>query len=106
VNRVIDTLFQGCAASSYCNKHYPHLQAVFARLVSDLNQHPASVQVTNPQTGQQVRAIITGDGLIGGLRNAPGRISCATSMFLSFLENPNQAPDSTCMSGVGEPLFE
>jgi hypothetical protein len=41
--RAFDTLFRGCATNPYCNQHYPHLQAVFARLVSDLNQHPATV---------------------------------------------------------------
>lgn len=68
--RAFDTLFRGCAAQTYCNQHYPHLQAVFTRLVSDLNQHPASVQGTDPQTGKQVRGVLTGDDVIGGLRNA------------------------------------
>jgi pimeloyl-ACP methyl ester carboxylesterase len=70
IQRAFDALFQGCAASSYCNQHYPHLEAVFARLVSDLNQHPATMQVTNPQTGKPVNVVITGDGVINGLRNA------------------------------------
>lgn len=35
-----------------------------------------------------------------------GRSSCATSMFLAFLELPNQAPNSACISTVGEPSFE
>jgi len=68
--RAFDTLFQGCAANPYCNQHYPHLQAVFARLVSDLNQHPATVQVIDPQTGKTARGVITGDDVINGLRNA------------------------------------
>jgi pimeloyl-ACP methyl ester carboxylesterase len=68
--RAFDTLFRGCAANSYCNQHYPHLQGVFARLVSDLNEHPATVQVTNPQTGEPASAGITGDDVVNGLRNA------------------------------------
>ena len=68
--RAFDTLFQGCAANPYCNEHYPHLQAVFARLVSDLNQHPATVQGTDPQTGKPARAVITGDDVVNGLRTA------------------------------------
>ncbi len=68
--RAFDTLFQGCAADQYCNEHYPHLQAVFTQLVSDLNQHPATIQVTDPQTGKTARATITGDGVMNGLRNA------------------------------------
>ncbi len=35
-----------------------------------------------------------------------GANSCATSMFRAFLESPNEQPDTTYMSGVGEPLFE
>jgi pimeloyl-ACP methyl ester carboxylesterase len=68
--RAFDTLFRGCATDPYCKEHYPHLQAVFARLVSDLNQHPATVQVTDPQTGKTARAVLTGDDVINGLRNA------------------------------------
>ena len=68
--RAFDTLFRGCAASPYCNQHYPHLQSVFARLVSDLNQHPAIIQGTDPRTGKPARAVITGDDVINGLRNA------------------------------------
>jgi pimeloyl-ACP methyl ester carboxylesterase len=68
--RAFDTLFRGCAANPYCNQHYPHLQAVFARLVSDLNLHPATVQGTNPQTGKPARGVLTGDDVVNGLRNA------------------------------------
>ncbi|HEU0001775.1 MAG TPA: alpha/beta fold hydrolase [Ktedonobacteraceae bacterium] len=68
--RAFDTLFRGCAANPYCNQRYPHLREVFARLVSDLNQHPATMQVTDPQTGKPVRVDITGDGMVNGLRNA------------------------------------
>jgi pimeloyl-ACP methyl ester carboxylesterase len=68
--RAFDTLFQGCATNPSCNQHYPHLQAVFARLVSDLNQHPATVQVTDPLSGKTVRGVITGDDVVNGVRNA------------------------------------
>jgi pimeloyl-ACP methyl ester carboxylesterase len=68
--RAFDTLFRGCAADPYCNRHYPHLQAVFARLVSDLNQHPATVQLTDPQTDKPAQGVITGDDVVNGLRNA------------------------------------
>ncbi len=68
--RAFDTLFRGCAANVYCNQHYPHLQAVFAQLVADLNQHPATVQVTDPQTGKLVSGLLRGDDLVRGLRNA------------------------------------
>jgi pimeloyl-ACP methyl ester carboxylesterase len=35
-----------------------------------------------------------------------GTNSCTTSMFRAFLEFPTEKPDTTCMSVVGEPLFE
>jgi hypothetical protein len=41
----------------------------------------------------------TGHGVVG-------RNFCATSMFHTFVERPKEKPDTTCMSGVGEPLFE
>jgi pimeloyl-ACP methyl ester carboxylesterase len=68
--RAFDTLFRGCAADASCNQHYPHLQAAFALLVADLNQHPATVQVTDPQTGKLVSGVITGDDLVSELRSA------------------------------------
>jgi len=68
--RAFDTLFQGCAATPSCNRNYPHLQAVFARQVTDLNQHPATVQVIDPQTGKRVSEVITGDDLVSEVRIA------------------------------------
>jgi len=68
--RAFDTLFHGCAVDSFCNQHYPHLQAVFARLVSDLNRHPAIIEGIDPATGKPARETITGDDVINGLRNA------------------------------------
>jgi pimeloyl-ACP methyl ester carboxylesterase len=67
--RAFNTLFRGCAANLYCNQHYPHLQAVFSCLVSDLNQHPVPVQVTDPQSGKLMSGL-TGDDLVSGLRSA------------------------------------
>jgi len=68
--RAFDTLFQGCAATPSCNRNYPHLQAVFARQVTDLNQYPETVQVTDPQTGKRVSEVITGDDLVSEVRIA------------------------------------
>ena len=36
--QAFDTLFRGCAASTACNQKYPHLQAVFAQLVTELEE--------------------------------------------------------------------
>lgn len=68
--RAFDTLFQGCAANSFCNHTYPHLQAVFAQLVTDLNQHPVTIQGTDPATGKPATATITGDDVINGMRDS------------------------------------
>ncbi len=65
-----DTLFHGCAADPSCNQRYPHLQADFAQLVTNLNQHPATVQATDPQTGKLMSTTMSGDDVIDGLRNA------------------------------------
>ena len=65
-----DTLFQGCAANSYCNQTYPRLHEVFAQLVSDMNQHPVTLHGTDPATGKPATATITGDDVINGVRDA------------------------------------
>jgi hypothetical protein len=46
-----DTLFRGCAASTACNQKYPHLQEVFAQLVTELKNKPATIQVRDPRIG-------------------------------------------------------
>jgi pimeloyl-ACP methyl ester carboxylesterase len=68
--RAFDTLFHGCAADPSCNQRYPHLQVVFAQLVTTLNQHPATIQGTDPQTGKLVTATLTGDDAINTVWNA------------------------------------
>jgi pimeloyl-ACP methyl ester carboxylesterase len=67
--RAFDVLFQGCAAYSYCNATYPHLQAVFYQLVADLNTTPITFQAT-PQTGNSVTVQFTGNDLVLWLRQS------------------------------------
>ena len=68
--RAFETLFRQCAASLYCNVNYPHLRAVFAQLVTDLNKQPVTVQGRDPQTGKLVSGLLTGDNLVAHVRQA------------------------------------
>ncbi len=68
--QALDTLFHGCAASTACNQKYPHLQAVFAQLVTELTNKPATVHVRDPRTGQLVPSLLTGDDLVTGVLSA------------------------------------
>ncbi len=67
--RAFNVLFQGCAADSYCNATYPHLQSVFYQLIADLNTTPISFQAT-PQTGGSITVHFTGNDLVLWLRQS------------------------------------
>jgi pimeloyl-ACP methyl ester carboxylesterase len=43
--RSLQAVFAGCAASSYCNRTYPHLQKTFIQLLARLQTHPAKVRI-------------------------------------------------------------
>ena len=68
--RVFNVLFQGCAASSSCNQHYPNLETVFYKLVDDLNAHPISFPTTDPYTNKSYTASFAGDDLMFWLFSA------------------------------------
>jgi pimeloyl-ACP methyl ester carboxylesterase len=68
--RGFNALFRGCAASAACNSTYPHLQAVFAQEIAELNRHPASIELTDPWTGARGPGSLTDDALISELRAA------------------------------------
>ena len=63
MKRSFDTLFQGCAADTACNKAYPHLDQTFYALVTRLNAHPVSFRVTSTDTHKSYAALLNGDGL-------------------------------------------
>jgi pimeloyl-ACP methyl ester carboxylesterase len=67
--RAFDVLFHGCEADPHCNATYPHLQAVFYRLVTDLNRNPITFQATS-QTGKSVTVHFTGNNLVRWLRQS------------------------------------
>jgi len=68
--RSFDTLFQGCAADTACNRAYPHLDQMFYALVTRLNAHPVTFRVTSPDTNKSYTALLNGDGLTNELFQA------------------------------------
>jgi pimeloyl-ACP methyl ester carboxylesterase len=44
-NRAFTTLFEGCAADSFCSQRYPNLEEVFYQVVERLAAQPATVQL-------------------------------------------------------------
>jgi pimeloyl-ACP methyl ester carboxylesterase len=67
--RAFHVLFQGCAADSFCNTTYPHLQTVFYQLVTDLNSRPIAFQSTLPG-GKPLTVHFTGNDLVLWLQQA------------------------------------
>jgi pimeloyl-ACP methyl ester carboxylesterase len=67
--RAFGVLFQGCAANPSCNATYPHLQAVFYQLVTDLSTNPITFQATLPFSGKSVTVHFTGNDLVIWLRH-------------------------------------
>jgi pimeloyl-ACP methyl ester carboxylesterase len=61
--RVLNTLFQGCAADASCNAKYPHLDTVFYSLVTVLNAHPVTFDTTDYATGKSYTVLFHGDDL-------------------------------------------
>ena len=61
--RAFDVLFHGCEADPHCNASYPHLQAVFYQLVTDLNRRPITFQATS-LSGKSVTIHFTGNTLV------------------------------------------
>ena len=67
--RAFDVLFHSCEADPHCNATYPHLQAIFYQLVTDLNRSPITFQATS-QTGKSVGVHFTGNDLVLWLRQS------------------------------------
>jgi pimeloyl-ACP methyl ester carboxylesterase len=61
-------LFEACRQSEPCNQQYPDLEQVFFDLVDRLNQTPARVEMTDPETGTVYsEAAIDGDTFLWGI---------------------------------------
>ena len=63
--RAFNELFAACAAAPDCARYYPDLETVFFDLVATLNQEPARVPMTDPDTKRSYQAVIDGDALEG-----------------------------------------
>ncbi len=61
---VFKTLFAGCAADRVCNKAYPNLETLFWETTARLNDEPADYRRTDPATGRERDAELTGNDLI------------------------------------------
>jgi pimeloyl-ACP methyl ester carboxylesterase len=62
--RAFDALFAGCAADAACNAAYPNLDQTFYRLVNNLNEQPAMVEIVNFTSGDTTTVPVYGDDLI------------------------------------------
>ena len=68
-------LFDACAAETACNAAYPDLRAEFTGLVEFLTQHPRTITVIDPATGQTTEVVIDGyklANLVDGAMFTPG----------------------------------
>jgi pimeloyl-ACP methyl ester carboxylesterase len=65
-----NVLFHGCAADTYCDHLYPHLDSVFYQLVTNLNARPAHFQTTDATTGKSYNVTMGGDDFVFMLFNA------------------------------------
>jgi pimeloyl-ACP methyl ester carboxylesterase len=66
-DRVLNVLFDDCAADAACNAAYPNLREVFYELVAAWNAEPVTIDVIDPIAGEAVPMLINGDELVGGL---------------------------------------
>lgn len=62
--RILDEMFNACAASPDCSADYPNLEARFDALVDRLNEQPIAIPVTDPDTGAEVQVYVDGSALI------------------------------------------
>jgi pimeloyl-ACP methyl ester carboxylesterase len=62
--QAIEALLQGCAADRSCARAYPKLDRTFYRLVAKLNGAPATIERTDPDTGEVYEEELYGDDLV------------------------------------------
>lgn len=61
-------LFEACRQDEACNREYPELEKVFFDLVDQLNQAPARISMTDPETGTVYNeATIDGDTFLSAM---------------------------------------
>ncbi len=62
--RILDEMFNACAASPECAARYPNLEARFDALTDRLNAQPITIPITDPDTGASVNVFVDGTALI------------------------------------------
>jgi pimeloyl-ACP methyl ester carboxylesterase len=63
-NRSFTELFSACAEDPGCRAAYPDLESVTFDLFERLNENPARVPITDPETGVTYDAVLDGDGFL------------------------------------------
>lgn len=62
-SRVFAEVFAACAADPACAAAYPNLEARFVALVQQFDREPATLTLTDPETGQDYDTYLDGRGL-------------------------------------------
>jgi pimeloyl-ACP methyl ester carboxylesterase len=62
-DRAFTVFFDACASDPQCNGTYPDLEQVFFDLVEQLNETPAQIQMTDPETEIRYDALLDGDSM-------------------------------------------
>jgi len=60
-------LIESCAADEACSAAYPDLQEALFAVIDRLNADPVPIQLTDPRTGEQRDAWLTGDGIVSNM---------------------------------------
>jgi hypothetical protein len=71
----LNRLFEACAADEACNTAYPDLRKVWFDVLSQLDENPVPLKVTNPLTGEEIDILVDD----GTLSTALWRFSYSTS---------------------------
>ncbi len=62
--RVFSEFFAACRNDVDCAKLYPDLEDRFFALVEQLNEKPATITLTDPETGERTRTTLWGDDVV------------------------------------------
>ncbi len=66
-DRAFKEVAQLCAADAHCNAAYPNLEDTIYEVMTDLNENPIKIPVTDPETGKTYQALVNGDLFISAL---------------------------------------
>lgn len=67
IDRSFTRLFLACENDSHCNQSYPDLEKAFYDLVEMLDNTPASVPMTDPDSGITYQVVVDGEMFLSGL---------------------------------------